>query len=171
VSGNLRGFQMWVSLPPEFELAEPREQFLQPDEVPKLGPVRVLLGQYGNVQSPIATPSSMTYLDVCLSAGERWLYEPPRDHNVLWIALHSGSIDAGDSVGEGELVIFEDGNEAVDIVAHEECGFVLGSALRSPYDLVTSFDSVHTSADALQRAQTKIGHLAEQLRAQGRLKP
>jgi redox-sensitive bicupin YhaK (pirin superfamily) len=171
VSGNLRGFQMWVSLPPEFELAEPREQFLRPDEVPKLGPVRVLLGHYENVQSPIAMPSPMTYLDVRLSAGERWRYEPPRDHDVLWIAVHSGSIDVGDAVGERELVIFEDGNEAVDIVAHEECGFVLGSALRSPYDLVTINDSVHTSADALQRAQAQIGHLAETLRAQGRLKP
>jgi hypothetical protein len=65
----------------------------------------------------------------------------------------------------------QNGNEAVDIVAHEECGFVLGSTLRSSYDLVTITDSVHTSADALQRAQAQIGHLAETLRAEGRLKP
>jgi hypothetical protein len=43
--------------------------------------------------------------------------------------------------------------------------------LRSSYDLVTITDSVHTSADALQRAQAQIGHLAETLRAEGRLKP
>ena len=44
VSGHLRGFQMWVSLAPQFELTEPREQFLLPDKVPEAGCVRVLLG-------------------------------------------------------------------------------------------------------------------------------
>jgi hypothetical protein len=112
----------------------------------------------------------MTYLHVHLSAGERWRYEPPRDHDVLWIALHSGSLDAGSAVEEGELAIFEDGNQAVDFLAHGHCGFVLGSALRSPHDLVESFDSVHTSADALQRAQAQIGRLADRLREQSRLK-
>jgi redox-sensitive bicupin YhaK (pirin superfamily) len=171
VSGHLRGFQMWVSLPPPLELSEPREQFLLPHEVPEAGPVRILLGRYGQLESPFATPSPMTYLHVRLTAGERWRYEPPRDHDVLWIALYSGSLEAGRSaIGEGELVIFEEGKQAVDFVAHGPCGFVLGSALQSPYDVVESFNSVHTSAAALQRAQAQIRHLAERLREQGRLK-
>jgi redox-sensitive bicupin YhaK (pirin superfamily) len=171
VSGHLRGFQMWVSLPPHLELSEPREQFLLPDELPEAGPARILLGRHGKLESPIATPSPMTYLHVRLTAGERWRYEPPCDHDVLWVALYSGSLDAGGSaLGEGELVIFEEGNHAADFVAHGTCGFVLGSALRSPHNLVEGSNSVHTSADALQRAQAQIGHLAERLREQGRLK-
>jgi redox-sensitive bicupin YhaK (pirin superfamily) len=171
VSGHLRGFQMWVSLPPQLELSEPRELFLLPHEVPEAGPVRILMGRYGKLESPFATPSPMTYLHVRLAAGERWRYEPPRDHGVLWIALYSGSLDAArNAVGEGELVIFEEGKQPVDFVAHESCGFVLGSALRSPYDLLESFNSVHTSADAMRRAQAQIGHLANRLREQGRLK-
>jgi redox-sensitive bicupin YhaK (pirin superfamily) len=171
VSGHLRGFQMWVSLPKQLELSEPREQFLRPDEVPEAGPARILLGRHRELESPIATPSPMTYLHLRLTAGERWRYEPPRDHDVLWIALYSGSLDAGTGVlSEGELVIFEEGNQAVDFVAHGPCGFVLGSALRSPHDVVESSNSVHTSADALQRAQAQIGHLGERLREQGRLK-
>jgi redox-sensitive bicupin YhaK (pirin superfamily) len=170
-SGHLRGFQMWLSLPPRLELTEPREQFLLPHEVPQAGPVRVLLGRYAELESPIATPSPMTYLHVRLGAGERWRYEPPRDHDVLWVALYSGSLEAGRAaVGEGEVVIFEEGKQPVDFVANGPCGFVLGSALRSPYDLVESFNSVHTSADALQRAQAQIGVLADRLREQGRLK-
>jgi redox-sensitive bicupin YhaK (pirin superfamily) len=77
-----------------------------------------LLGRYGELQSPIDAPSPMTYLHVHLSAGERWRYEPPRDHNILWIALYAGSLDAGrTALREGELVIFEQGNHAVDFVA------------------------------------------------------
>jgi redox-sensitive bicupin YhaK (pirin superfamily) len=170
VSRHFRGFQMWMSLPPQFELTEPREQFLLPDEVPEAGRVRILLGSYSKLQSPIDAPWPITYLHVRLSAGERWNYEPPRDHDVLWIALHSGSLDVGSEVEEGELVIFEEGNQAVDFLANGDCEFVLGSALRSPHDLVESSGSVHTSADALQRAQAQIGCLAEQLRKQGRLR-
>jgi redox-sensitive bicupin YhaK (pirin superfamily) len=170
VSGKMRGFQMWMSLAPEFELTEPREQFLRPDEVPQAGCARILLGRYGELRSPIDAPWPITYLHVRLSAGDDWRYEPPRDHDVLWIALHSGSLDLGSSTVEaGELVIFEDGNQAVEIRALADCEFVLGSALRSPYDLVQSSGSIHASADALSRAQIQIERLAGELRKQGRL--
>jgi hypothetical protein len=66
-------------------------------------------------------------------------------------------------------VIFEDGNQAVEIRALADCEFVLGSALRSPYDLVQSSGSIHASADAMRRAQVQIEHLAGELREQGRL--
>jgi hypothetical protein len=80
-------------------------------------------------------------------------------------------MDVGSStVEEGELVIFEDGNQAVEFRAvADDCEFVLGSALRSPYDLVQSSGSIHASADALRRAQMQIERLAEELRKQGRL--
>jgi redox-sensitive bicupin YhaK (pirin superfamily) len=169
VSGRMRGFQMWMSLAPEFELAEPREQFLRPDEVPQAGCVRILLGSYGELRSPIDAPSPVTYLHVRLNAGDDWRYEPPRDHDVLWIALHSGPLDVGSTVEEAELVIFEDGNQAVEIRALANCEFVLGSALRSRYDLVQSSGSIHTSDDALRRAKMQIERLAGELRKQGRL--
>lgn len=170
VSGRMRGFQMWMSLSPEFELTEPREQFLRPDEVPQAGCARILLGRYRELQSPIDAPWPVTYLHVRLSGGDAWRYEPPRDQDVLWIALHSGSMDVESStVEEGELLIFEDGNQAVVFRALADCEFVLGSALRSPYDLVQSSGSIHASADALRRAQMQIERLAEELRKQGRL--
>jgi redox-sensitive bicupin YhaK (pirin superfamily) len=125
---------------------------------------------YGELQGPIDAPWPITYLHLRLSAGDEWRYEPPRDHDVLWIALHSGSLDVGPVIEEGELVIFEHGNQAVEFRALGDCEFVLGSALRSPYNLVKSSGSVHTSADALQRAQAQIERLAGQLRKQGRLK-
>jgi redox-sensitive bicupin YhaK (pirin superfamily) len=169
VSGHMRGFQMWMSLAPEFELTQPREQFLRPDEVPQAGCARILLGRYGGLQSPIDAPWPITYLHVRLSAGDDWHYEPPRDHDVLWIVLHSGSLDVGSTVEQGELVIFEDGNQAVEIRALADCEFLLGSALRSPYDVVQSSGSIHASADALRRAQMQIERLAGELRKQGRL--
>jgi redox-sensitive bicupin YhaK (pirin superfamily) len=52
--GPVRGYQLWVALPPELELGEPRSQYLSASEVPRLGPARVILGRYGNAESPVS---------------------------------------------------------------------------------------------------------------------
>lgn len=56
------GFQLWVAMPPEHELAEAHSIYLGPEGVPHVGPARVLLGAYEGAVSPIPAPSDMTYL-------------------------------------------------------------------------------------------------------------
>src|SRR6266404_8212100 len=54
------------------------------EDVPQDGPARVLLGSYGSASSVIVSPSPINYLAVRLKGGERWCYEPPTGHTVLW---------------------------------------------------------------------------------------
>ena len=42
----MRGFQIWFCMPPSHELDKPCAQFIQPNEVPTLRPVKLLLGYY-----------------------------------------------------------------------------------------------------------------------------
>jgi redox-sensitive bicupin YhaK (pirin superfamily) len=53
-----------------------------PDEVPADRRVRVILGTYQGMTSPIDAPADITYLVVSLKDGERWTYVPPTGHNV-----------------------------------------------------------------------------------------
>ncbi|HEY3599319.1 MAG TPA: pirin family protein [Paraburkholderia sp.] len=168
-SGVVRGYQLWVALPPTLELAEPSEQFSPAEDIPVEGPARVLLGQLNGAESPLRVPLPMTYLHVELNAGEHWRYDPPEGYDVLWIALYSGSLDAGEPIGEGEFVVFDDSGRGVDFVAHGNCGFMLGSAQRSPFDLVEGYFSVHTNAAALRFGELEIARVAAQLRVEGRL--
>jgi hypothetical protein len=55
----------------------------------------------------------MTYLDVNLKAGERWVYQPPKNHNVAWIALHEGTVRTPSAVSAGEALMFEEGDKSV----------------------------------------------------------
>src|SRR5256885_15094148 len=68
--GRVKAFQLWVALPPELENAANASRYVMPKDVPDEGPVRVILGEYGNAKSRIAAPP-MSYLAVKLGPGER----------------------------------------------------------------------------------------------------
>ena len=163
------GFQLWVALPASEENAPAESLYLAPSEVPREGPVRVLLGCYGAAQSPIPVPAGTNYLAVRLKDGERWRYTPPAGHTVAWLAVNAGQLEAGGPVMAGELAVFEESNQAIDLVAHGDTSFVLGSAVKHPHDLVMGYYSVHTSKAALAQGEAEIRRIGAGLRSEGRL--
>jgi redox-sensitive bicupin YhaK (pirin superfamily) len=164
---RIKGFQLWVAMPPALELAEPQSQYLAAPEFQAAGPARVIAGEYGGVKSIVGSPAGMTYLDVSLRAGERWIYTPPAGHTVLWIAPHTGHLATPEQITAGELVVFKEGNAPVEFEAITDAGFVLGSAAQHPHDLVTGYYSVHTSQAALRQGEKNIATIGKRLHNQG----
>lgn len=154
--GSARGFQLWIALPPALENAESQELFFGRDDVPVAGPARVLLGEYGGVQGPAPAPSQMTYLAVNLRAGETWTFTPPVGQTVTWIAAHSGTLGAPEHIVAGELLVFEEGEGGITFATEGGAAFMLGAAVKHPYDLVTGKYSVHTNEHALADGEAKI---------------
>jgi redox-sensitive bicupin YhaK (pirin superfamily) len=168
-SGRARGFQLWIALPPEQELASVESIYLAPDAIRRHGPAIVLLGKYGGVSSPLPAPSSMTYLFVHLKAGESWSYQPHSDHTVGWVALGTGGLAGPEHVDAGELAAFEPSNEAIDFYAEDDTEFVLGSAASHPYELALGNYSVHTGPATLKAGERHIAKIQARLRKEGRL--
>ena len=168
-AGRTRGFQLWIALPPKLELGPTVNIYQAPDDVPEDGPARVLLGSYGSASSAIASPSPINYLVVRLKAGERWRYEPPLGHTVLWAAIASGVLSAPEELRHGELAAFEPSSKAVEFEALTDTEFVLGSAAPHEHDLVLGYYSVHTSPDALRNGEAHILSIKERLIQEGRL--
>jgi len=168
-AGRTRGFQLWIALPPELELGPTISIYHAPEAVPQDGPARVLLGSYGSAQSAIASPSPINYLAVPLKAGERWRYEPPTDHTVLWAAVASGVLSAPDVLRHGDLAAFEPSSDAVEFEALTDTEFVLGSAAPHEHDLVLGYYSVHTSPDTLRDGEAHISSIKKRLVQEGRL--
>jgi redox-sensitive bicupin YhaK (pirin superfamily) len=164
--GRVKGFQLWVALPPELENAANASHYVMPEAVPVEDQARVILGAYGKAQSPIAAPP-MTYLAVSLQDGERWSYQPPKGHTVAWVAVLDGRLEAAAPIAGGELAIFEPSEDSLDFVAAGDTRFVLGSAVKHPHDLVLGTYSVHTSAAALRRGEAEIRRIGQTLRAEG----
>ena len=166
----IRGFQLWVALPPHLELAESQSLYQGAEDIPRVGPARVLLGGYEGATSAIEAPSSINYLAVNLKAGETWRYEPPAGHTVLWAGVGKGVVEASsEPLERGEIAIFEAGEDAVEFKARVDTEFMVGSAAPHPYDLVLGYYSVHTSAEALRIGEAEIDAIRETLVAKGRL--
>ncbi|AKU95017.1 Pirin-related protein [Labilithrix luteola] len=169
--GHVKVFQLWVALPPELENGPNQAHYVMPDEVPTDGRVRVILGSYDGLTSPIAAPPRMTYLVVSLQDGERWTFTPPKDHDVAWVAVGDGALrTTRTAIPNGELAIFAEGSEPLDFVADGPTRFVLGSARKHPHDLVLGMYSVHTSKEALQKGEAEIRRIGNELRANGTLR-
>jgi redox-sensitive bicupin YhaK (pirin superfamily) len=162
-------FQLWIALPPEQETGEAKSIHLHKEQVPKVGPVTVLLGTYKGVSSPLTPPSDMTYLGVSLKAGQRWRYEPPAGHTVAWMATKFGSVRVPELVEKHELVAFEPSNQAIEFEAVSDVEFVVGSAVKHPYSLSIYGESVHTSPEALEKGKARIAETKARLIAEGRL--
>jgi len=166
---RVRGYQLWIALPPEMESIEPEAEYLSGEHFQTQGPARVILGRLGKVGSKIPAPTTINYLDVMLRKGGKWRYEPPGNHAVAWIAVHTGKLVTSAVVDKGELAVFEETSGALEFEALEDTGFVLGSAVKHPYNLVLGSYSVHTSKDALDRGEARIAEIGKRLRAEGRL--
>ena len=161
-SAEIRGFQLWIALPPELENGPVDSQYIESRHVPQVGPARVVVGRYADAQSPVRAPEGLNYLLVTLKAGESWTYVPPHGHEVAWLAVSRGRVN---DVEEGEMAVFKPGLEPIELVAGLDgaATFVLASAVPHPHDLVTGYYSVHTTPEALAIGEAGIERLKARL--------
>ena len=164
---RIQGFQLWLALPPDVENGAPESRYIEAGDIPRAGPAHVIVGTHDGVSSPVPAPKGTNYLLVTLRGGERWIYRPPAGHQLGWLALATGVLDAGTSITAGEMVLFEEGEEAIVLQAgpDDDAVFVLGSAVPHPHALHLGYYSVHTTAAALVEGERRIAELRRQLDA------
>lgn len=165
----VQGFQLWIALPPALENGTPESRYIESKDVPSAGPARIILGEHDGVRSPTAHPAGINYLLVTLKAGESWTYQPPAGQSVGWLAVAKGTLQADVPVLAGDMVIFEDGEDAITVQAGPggDAVFVLGSAVPHPHELHLGNYSVHTSAQALEAGERRIEELRQRMVAAG----
>jgi redox-sensitive bicupin YhaK (pirin superfamily) len=167
-SSRIRGFQLWLALPPELEFGAVESAYVEAEHVPQVGPARVVLGEYEDVRSPIAAPTGINYLLVTLEAGEPWTYDPPAGHRAAFVAVATGVVEASSTLRAGDMAVFEDhGSMTFRAGDTAKSIFVLGSAIPHPHDLVLGYYSVHSSKEALAAGEGKIAELRATLPQSG----
>jgi len=162
---GVSGFQLWLALPAELELAVADPQYIETGCTPQVGPARLILGRYQGEASPVRAPADVNYLMVTLKPGETWRYDTPSGHRAAWLAVSKGDVTIDGAVTAGEMVVFDDSDAAIEIrsTGSVEAKLVIGSAKPHPHPLHLGHYSVHTSADALQAGERHITDLRKKL--------
>jgi redox-sensitive bicupin YhaK (pirin superfamily) len=167
--GHIRGYQLWLALPSALENSAPESIYVESANIPKVGVVRVIIGEYQGVTSPLPQISPISYLHVQLADGEYWTFDPPKDHDVLWIAIDEGRIHVSGETLSNEIAIFDSQSLPLTIQAQGVVNFMLGSAAKHPHPLITGYYSVHTTDDALIIGEEGIRTVEKRLKAEGRI--
>ena len=156
----IRGFQLWIALPPHLELANAYSDYVDGDSVSPDGTTRLLLGSYQEMASTIPYTEPVTYLHVRLRDGTRWTYQPHHDHDVAWLAVATGRLLVDNVSLHREMAVFDDGSAPIEVAAQGDVELVIASATKHPFPLVTGYYSVHTSQEALRRGEAGYAAIA-----------
>ena len=140
--GLMWGFQLWVNLPAEHKMTEPRYQDIPASDVPetRLGEnvtARVIAGELNGVAGPVSgVVTEPFYFDMRCEGGAGVDIPTPESHNVF-IYVYEGAIDVGGGQGSavrrGEIALLTAGS-MVSIACDDTSRFILvgGKPLNEP---------------------------------------
>lgn len=140
-AGLMWGFQLWVNLPAEQKMVEPRYQDIGPERIPVVHPaegveVRVIAGELGGATGPVSgIATAPIYLDIALDAGAQVDIPLPEGHSAFAYVFEGEHADVGgESLARSELAVLSSG-ESVHMAAGDSPTrllLVAGQPLREP---------------------------------------
>jgi quercetin 2,3-dioxygenase len=159
--GRLHMMQLWVNLPKKDKSAPPAYQALKSSAIPRLalpggGSVRVLAGEHEGARGPARTFTPITMLDIELRAGESLPITLPRSYNAMAVVA-SGRVHAGETAAHaGELVLFANDGERVELTALEDTHVILLSGEPIDEPIVQYGPFVMNSIDEIEQAMLDV---------------
>jgi quercetin 2,3-dioxygenase len=96
--GGIWGYQLWLSLPRNQKMAEPRYQQITADSIPTAGGngsrVKVIAGEFDGEKGPASTFYPVHYFDVRLGKDQRFEFSVPKGMKS-YLYVHSGAVSVG----------------------------------------------------------------------------
>lgn len=151
--GRMYGFQLWANLPARQKMMDPRYRDVSNKQIPELkldggAVVKVIAGEVAGTKGPVRDiVIDPEYIDVSLPAKSEFRHQTKRGHTVFAYVIDgqgffcrekrpfaydvngSGYFDIKRDpfVGNGTLVLFEDGDEVVAFTEDKNVRFILVS--------------------------------------------
>ncbi|MDF4026866.1 pirin family protein [Luteibacter sp. PPL201] len=122
--GLMWGFQLWVNLPADNKMAEPRYQDIPASEIPEVAPApgvtaRVIAGELAGVTGPVAgIATAPLYLDLSLAPHATFDLPLPVGHAGFAYVFDGAPVHvAGQALGRGDLGEFSRAGDTVSLRA------------------------------------------------------
>jgi redox-sensitive bicupin YhaK (pirin superfamily) len=144
--GEMAGFQLWVNLPAELKMTQPRYQEITSDRIPEINlengvKMRVIAGAVDGIRGPVTEiVADPTYLDVSIPPNGSFYQPIERGHSAFAYVFEGegtfGITDEGDgkTVSHPKLVVFDDGDSVKVQTTRQPVRFLLvsGKPLHEP---------------------------------------
>lgn len=157
--------QLWLQLPPELEEGEVEYQNIQPEQLPVVGSVKVVVGEFEGEKSPLKVPYNMTYLDVKLRAGESFSFQTPEGQTQGFVFPRKGAISLhGEELPLNHLSILENNMGDVEITATSDTAFVMAMTEPASHPIITQGGSIHSNEGAMARSFERIEQLRQEMK-------
>lgn len=135
--GELWGYQLWVNLPKELKMTEPRYSHLKVEDIPVIEEeglsLKLISGEYSQQQGPAKPYYPVDYMDVRFNGGT--FKRELKGVNLVYV--HSGEVtiktkNHGVDVNAGDLCLLED--EGIVNIYGKDAGilFISGEKLHEP---------------------------------------
>ncbi len=131
--GRMGGIQLWANLPARDKMMDPRYREIKDREIPQITTsagvrIRIVAGEVDGTHGPVhEVVSDPQYLDITVPPKVDFVHPTPRGHKVFAYVLDGkGTLgDPQSAVQDGDLVIFEDGDQIVASSATDPLRFLL----------------------------------------------
>jgi redox-sensitive bicupin YhaK (pirin superfamily) len=137
--GTMHMMQLWVNLPKADKMSAPRYQAITAEQIAKVplpqGEVRVIAGEYRGARGPAKTFSPINLWEVRLQAGGKLdVSFSARQNTALLVMQGEVKVQGERSAKSGELVLFENEGEAIEVEAQHDAQLLLlnGEPLDEP---------------------------------------
>jgi redox-sensitive bicupin YhaK (pirin superfamily) len=160
-NGLLWGFQLWANLPRSNKMMDPRYRDIKKDQIPVISPadgvtIKVICGEIGGVEGPVQDiVTSPEYLDITVQAHLKFIHPVKKGHNVFAYSIEGEAyFDESRSqlIGDGRLVIFDDGDRVRIETESEKARFLLISGKPIGEPVAWSGPIVMNTEDELRTA-------------------
>jgi quercetin 2,3-dioxygenase len=114
-SGAIDGFQLWVNLPSQLKMSEPRYQEVNSSTIPTYEKdgvkIRIVAGTVDGVSGPVEDiAASPLYMDVQLDANKEWTFDIPAGHTGLAYVFEGEGLFSNETIEAVKLLKFSDGD-------------------------------------------------------------
>lgn len=159
-SGKMGGFQLWANLPAAHKMMQPRYRDIKSSQIPSVTldnstVIKIICGRVGTVRGPVQDIIiDPEYMDVTMPAHSTYSHPTGKGHTVFAYVIEGNgrfcrekdpfSFEAGGAgyfdiqpdalLGNGTLVLFDDGDHVTVTAENEAVRFLLvsGKPLREP---------------------------------------
>ena len=138
-SGLVVGFQLWVNLPSQLKMSEPRYQEISSSTIPTYEKdrvkIRVVAGTVENITGPVTDiAASPLYMDVELAPDTEWQVLIPEGHTLVTYVFQGEGVFSNETVDSPKMIKFNDGDHITLRTENNPVRFMLmaGAPFKEP---------------------------------------